>query len=78
MDKSAFNKHLGLLIRKKRIEKGLTQLELADKMNLDYQYISRIERGMITPTVFWMKNLCEALEIKTSKFLDELEESSMV
>jgi transcriptional regulator with XRE-family HTH domain len=74
MDKSAFNKKLGLLIRTKRIEKGLTQLELADKMNLDYQYISRIERGLITPTVFWMKNLCEALDIKSSSFLEEFEE----
>jgi transcriptional regulator with XRE-family HTH domain len=74
MDKSAFNKQLGLLIRKKRIEKGLTQLELADKMNLDYQYISRIERGLISPTVYWMKNLCEALDIKSSSFLEEFEE----
>jgi transcriptional regulator with XRE-family HTH domain len=73
MDKSDFNKQLGLLIRKKRIEKGLTQLELAYKMNLDYQYISRIERGLITPTVFWMKNLCEALEIIAASFMDEFD-----
>ena len=73
MDKSAFNKKLGLLIRTKRIEKGLTQLELADKMNLDYQYISRIERGLISPTVYWMKNLCEALEITAASFMDEFD-----
>ena len=74
MDKSAFNKKLGLLIRKKRIEKGLTQLQLADKMNLDYQYISRIERGLISPTVFWIKNLCEALEISASRFMDDFDQ----
>jgi transcriptional regulator with XRE-family HTH domain len=74
MDKSAFNKRLGLLIRKKRIEKGYTQLELADKMNLDYQYISRIERGMITPTVYWLLNLSEALEISISQLMLDLEE----
>jgi len=75
MDKSAFNKQLGSLIRKKRIEKGYTQLEVADKMNLDYQYISRVERGLISPTVYWMKNLCDALEIKASSFLNEFEET---
>jgi hypothetical protein len=41
--------------------------------NLDYQYISRIERGLITPTVFWMKNLCKALEITAASFMDEFD-----
>lgn len=75
MDKSAFNKQLGLLIRKKRIQKGLTQSEVADKMNLDYQYISRVERGLISPTIYWMNSLCEALEINPSSFLHEFEET---
>jgi transcriptional regulator with XRE-family HTH domain len=75
MDKSEFNKRLGLLIRKKRIEKGLTQLELADLMNLDYQYISRIERGLISPTLFWFTKLSEALHIHSSDFMHEFEET---
>ncbi|MCF8409377.1 MAG: helix-turn-helix transcriptional regulator [Crocinitomicaceae bacterium] len=75
MDKSEFNKRLGLLIRKKRIEKGLTQLELADLMNLDYQYISRIERGLISPTLFWVTKLSEALHIHSSDFIHEFEET---
>lgn len=75
MDKSEFNKRLGLLIRKKRIENGLTQLELADLMNLDYQYISRIERGLISPTLFWVTKLSEALHIHSSDFIHEFEET---
>jgi len=75
MDKSEFNKRLGLLIRKKRIEKGLTQLELADAMNLDYQYISRMERGLISPTLFWMKKLVTALNIPFSDLINEFEET---
>lgn len=75
MDKSEFNKQLGLLIRKKRIEKGLTQLELADAMNLDYQYISRVERGLISPTLFWMKKISSALKIPFSELISEFEES---
>ena len=75
MDKPEFNKRLGFLIRKKRIEKGLTQLELADLMNLDYQYISRIERGLISPTLFWFTKLSEALNIHSSDFMHEFEET---
>lgn len=75
MDKSEFNKRLGLLIRKKRIEKGLTQLELADSMNLDYQYISRMERGLISPTLFWMTKLVSALNIPFSELINEFEET---
>ena len=74
MDKSEFNKRLGLLIRKKRIEKGLTQLELADAMNIDYQYISRIERGLISPTLFWVTKLSKAFHIHFSDFMHEFEE----
>lgn len=69
MEKSEFNKRLGLLIRKKRIERGLTQLELADAMNLDYQYISRIERGLISPTLYWMSKLASALNMPLLDFI---------
>jgi transcriptional regulator with XRE-family HTH domain len=48
-------------------------MELADKMNLDYQYISRIERGLISPTVYWMKNLSEALGISSASFMEEFD-----
>ena len=69
MDKSEFNKRLGLLIRKNRIEKGLTQLELAGKMNIDFQYISRIERGLISPTLYWVLELAKAMDCSELEFL---------
>ena len=68
MEKSAFNKTLGSYIRKVRIEKGLTQQQLADKMGLDYQYISRIERGLISPTLFWITDLANALDCQEVEF----------
>jgi transcriptional regulator with XRE-family HTH domain len=68
MEKSAFNKALGIYIRKVRLEKGLTQQMLADKMGLDFQYISRIERGLISPTIFWLSELSKALDCKETEF----------
>ena len=68
MEKSAFNKRLGNYIRKVRIEKGLTQQQLADKMGLDFQYISRIERGLISPTLFWITDLAKALDCQEIEF----------
>jgi transcriptional regulator with XRE-family HTH domain len=68
MDKSAFNKKLGSYIRKVRIEKGLTQQQLADKLGLDFQYISRIERGLISPTLYWISDLAKALECNDAEF----------
>ncbi len=69
MEKSAFNKTLGAYIRKTRIDKGFTQQQLADKMGLDYQYISRIERGLISPTLYWIMDLTKALECEEIEFL---------
>ncbi len=69
MEKSAFNNSLGLYIRKVRIEKGLTQLELAVKMDIDFQYISRIERGLISPTLYWILELAKAMDCSDLEFL---------
>ena len=68
MEKSAFNKALGIYIRKVRLQRGLTQQMLADKMGLDFQYISRIERGLISPTLFWLSELSRALNYKETEF----------
>jgi transcriptional regulator with XRE-family HTH domain len=51
------------------MEKGLTQQQLADRMDLDFQYISRIERGLISPTLYWILDLGKALESSELEFL---------
>ena len=72
MEKSAFNRAIGIQIRDTRVKLKLTQAELADKLGLDYQYISRLERGQISPTLFWLYDLCIALEISIEDFIHEL------
>jgi transcriptional regulator with XRE-family HTH domain len=72
MDKLVFNKRLGEFVRLKRIQLKLSQPQLADRVGLDYQYISRVERGLISPTLHWLCNLSEAFEMTPTDFINEL------
>lgn len=71
MEKAAFNKLFGEFIRLKRLEKKLSQPQLSYKMGLDYQYISRVERGLISPTLYWIDGLSRAFEMPLDKFVKE-------
>ena len=72
MEKTAFNKVFGEFVREKRIELKLSQAQLGDKMSLDYQYISRVERGLISPTLYWISTLASAFEMQPEEFVKEM------
>jgi transcriptional regulator with XRE-family HTH domain len=72
MDKVFFNKRLGEFVKIKRTELKLSQSQLGDLLGLDFQYISRIERGLISPTLYWITRLAEALESNPLDFNSEL------
>ena len=71
MEKTAFNKIFGEFVRVKRINLKLSQSNLGDRMGLDYQYISRVERGLISPTLFWIIALSRAFELPLELFISE-------
>jgi ribosome-binding protein aMBF1 (putative translation factor) len=71
MEKTEFNKKLGLFIRRKRLQKKWSQQVLADKMGNNYQNISRIERGELSPTLYWYSKLAEAFEIDLHTLIKE-------
>ena len=72
MDKLEFNKLLGEYIRSKRTLLKLSQPQLADRVGLDYQYISRVERGLISPTLYWISTLATAFEMQPEVFVKEM------
>jgi predicted transcriptional regulator len=51
----------------------MSQSDLADLMGNNFQNISRLERGLITPTLFWVQNLAEAFELILSDLVIEFE-----
>lgn len=75
MDKAKFNKKFGLFVAKKRINLGLTQSDLASMLGNNAQNISRLERGEVSPTLYWLKNLSEAFDVKLTQLIEEFESS---
>jgi ribosome-binding protein aMBF1 (putative translation factor) len=65
----AFDKQFGNFVRLQRQKKGWSQPELASKVGNNFQNISRLERGMTTPTLFWCYKLAEAFDIELSVML---------
>lgn len=64
MDQIKFSKFL----KKSRLEKGLTQEELANKLNVTTQAVSKWENGKGYPDVTTLGNLAKALDLS----IDEL------
>lgn len=51
------------LIREKRIEKGISQGELAKIVHVSQPFIAEIESGRKKPSLDVLMRLCDALEI---------------
>lgn len=56
--------YTGQLLRNTRKEAHITQTELAKKMNVSKSYISRIENGLITPSVTVFYRIIDALGMR--------------
>lgn len=61
---------IGKYIRKRRIEMHLTQKELAEKLNLSFQAISKWETGSTLPDTSILLELSDALEISVDQILN--------
>ncbi len=54
---------IGKFISKLRKEKGMTQEQLAEKLNISKNAVSKWERGLNLPDVSIMQELCKILGI---------------
>ena len=64
----------GKTLRKRRLGKLLSQEELAIASNLSRAYISDLEMGKKDPSLFTIFKLANALELKPSVLIDEVEQ----
>ncbi len=60
---------IGKFISEQRKDKGLSQVELADRLNLSNKTISKWERGNGFPDVSLLLPLCEELDISVNELL---------
>ncbi|HVJ94219.1 MAG TPA: helix-turn-helix transcriptional regulator [Labilithrix sp.] len=63
-DHRVFNATVGEAIRRSRQEHGWTQAFLAEQAGLSPNYIARLERGELGPSLFVAKRICSALSIE--------------
>jgi transcriptional regulator with XRE-family HTH domain len=69
---------VGRNVRRYRVEKGVSQEELAHRCELDRTYVSGIERGIRNPTVVVLERIAGVLEIEASVLLGPNEEAALV
>ncbi len=60
---------LGQIIRSKRESQGLTQIELAEKCNVDRNYIGMLERGERNPSYLSLQKIARGLGIPINQLL---------
>lgn len=69
MKKEQLLKKLGDRIREIRIEKGMTQAELANSIGKDQQSIQRLEAGNVNPSIFYLFEIANGLGVETKNLL---------
>ncbi len=57
-------------LRELRIARGLTQAELAERSRSNVIFISRLERGVSTPTLGMLLRLSEALDCRLYELIE--------
>lgn len=64
------NKKIGLRVKIERIKRNLSQEKLAEIADIDRGTLSKIERGVISPTIATLYKLSIAFKIKLSELVD--------
>jgi putative transcriptional regulator len=62
---------LGLRVRELRLSKSLSQTDLAFKIGKDQPSINRLEKGKINPSILYLLEIANGLDIPVSKLLEE-------
>ena len=66
-------KAIGVVVRELRDQAGLSQERLSADCGFDRTYISRVERGIINPTVSRLWRIADALETPLSHIARRME-----
>jgi len=64
---------VGRAIRTLRIQRGLTQRQLAAKADVEVTWLSRLERGHANPSLDTLRRLAQALGVRLSKLIAQSE-----
>lgn len=65
-----FLKKLGLKLKILRSIKNISQDDIANGLNIDKSYYSKVERGITNPTITYLKHLSDFMQIELTELLD--------
>lgn len=68
-------KMFGAHVRALRETKGLTQKELGARLDKDFQSIQRVERGVVSPSLYYLYELAVGLDVELKVLMDLKTES---
>ena len=69
MDKQELQTKIGLKVRQLRIEKNISQIELASACNFEKSNLSRLEAGNTCPNIYTLYKIAINLEVNISELL---------
>ena len=69
-----FNKHLGEMLKKRRLALGLTQTKVAKAINVTFQQIQKYEKGINGVSSVRLLQLAEFLKVPINYFFDNYSE----
>lgn len=67
---------IGKRLKAARKEKGLTQYDLAEKMNVSIAYLSKVETGKIHINLERLSQICNILDVTEGEILNGVSNSS--
>lgn len=70
-DELSLAKSIGRVIAKRRVDNGMTQEYVAERLGVGYEAVSRMERGTIMPTVAKLVQLAGVFDCPIEELLVE-------
>ena len=70
-DERLTNKKIGLKIKQIRKSRGLSQIELAEKIGLSFQQIQKYEKGATRISVMRLQQISDSLGVSIAAFFEE-------
>lgn len=70
MEDNDFLKKLGIKLKVLRSLKNLSQDDIANRLDIDKSYYSKVERGLTNPTILYLKNLSEVLGVNLEELVN--------
>ena len=68
--KDILQKCFGNHVKELRSKRNLTQIDVSSRMNKDQQSLQRVESGNISPSLYYLFELAEGLDVSILELMD--------